>query len=139
MHVIKAFHVIAMVAWFAGLFYLPRLFVYHSSTTDTLGKTRFVIMEHKLYYFIMMPAALLTTLLGMVLAILTWPEVHNAAWFYVKIALVGLLWWFQFACGRWLYQFKQDKSPHGERFYRFMNEIPTLLLIAIVLLVYLKP
>lgn len=139
MHTLKAFHVIAMIAWFAGLFYLPRLFVYHSDTTDAPGKARFIMMEHKLYHFIMIPSAILTTALGILLAILRWPEVHNAPWFYVKIALVGLLWWFQFACGRWLYQFKQDKFVHDARFYRIMNEIPTLLLIAIVLLVYLKP
>lgn len=139
MHWIKAFHVIAMVAWFSALFYLPRLFVYHSSTTDAPGKARFIIMEHKLYYYIMMPAAILTTGLGILLAILMWAEVHAAMWFYVKISLVVLLWCFHFACGHWLKQFKTDKSMHSERFYRMMNEVPTVLLIAIVLLVYLKP
>lgn len=139
MHWIKAFHVIAMVAWFSALFYLPRLFVYHSSTTDAPGKARFIIMEHKLYYYIMTPAAILTTVLGILLAILMWAEVHAALWFYVKIAAVVMLWCFHFACGHWLKQFKVNKSTHSERFYRMMNEVPTVLLIAIVLLVYLKP
>lgn len=139
MHWIKAFHVIAMVAWFSALFYLPRLFVYHSTTTDAPGKARFIIMEHKLYYYIMMPAAILTTGVGILLAVLKWPEVHTALWFYVKIGLVAILWYFHFACGRWLRAFKADKSTHSERFYRMVNEVPTILLIAIVLLVYLKP
>lgn len=139
MHWIKAFHVIAVVAWFSGLFYLPRLFVYHSSTTDAPGKARFITMEHKLYYYIMTPAAIITIGLGIILACLKWAEVNTAMWFYVKIGLVALLVGFHFACGHWLKQFKIGNAIHTERFYRIMNEVPTILLIAIVLLVYLKP
>jgi len=139
MHWLKAFHVIAMVAWFAGLFYLPRLFVYHSTTTDAPGKARFKVMEYKLYYYIMMPSAIMTTGLGIWIALLSWAEIDTALWFYAKISLVILLWWFHLACGRWLKQFKSDNSLHSERFFRMTNEIPTVLLIAIVLLVYIKP
>lgn len=139
MHWLKAFHVIAVVAWFAGLFYLPRLFVYHVNTTDGPGKARFIVMEHKLYYYIMAPSAIIALLLGLLIAGLMWSTLYHAPWFYIKVSLVAVLVGFHLACGRWLKQFKLDQNHHSEQFYRITNEIPTLLLIGIVLLVYLKP
>lgn len=139
MHWLKAFHVIAIVAWFAGLFYLPRLFVYHVNTTDAPGKARFLIMEHKLYYYIMMPSAIIALLLGLLIAGFMWSTLCYAPWFYIKVSLVAVLVGFHLACGRWLKQFKLGQNHHSEQFYRIANEIPTLLLISIVLLVYLKP
>jgi protoporphyrinogen IX oxidase len=135
---IKAFHIIAMVAWFAGLFYLPRLFVYHAQANDAISLERFKIMEYKLYYFIMAPAALLTLILGMVL-ISTAPAYYlQAGWMQAKLGLVLLLIIFHFYCGKLYKDFQQNNNRHSSLFYRCLNEFPTLLLIAIVILAEVK-
>jgi putative membrane protein len=139
MHLLKAFHVIAMVAWFAGLFYLPRLFVYHASCDDEPGNRRFKIMEHKLYYYITTPSAIVTTILGLALFFLRYSHYSHTFWIYIKMGLVFLLWVFHLYCGHCLKQFKRDKNPHSERFYRLINEVPTLILISVVILSFLKP
>lgn len=139
MLIIKAFHIIAMVAWFAGLFYLPRLFVYHAKTEDMISIERFIIMERRLYYAITWPAALLTTILGLMLISYN-PEYYlKAGWMHAKLGFVLFLWIFHLSCGRYLRAFAHNANQKSQRFFRFFNEIPTLLLLAIVLLVVLKP
>lgn len=136
---IKSFHLIAVVAWFAGLFYLPRLFVYHAMATDTISLERFKIMEHKLYYIIMTPAAILTIILGAILASYHWSYYKTAGWFHFKLLLVFALIIYHVYCGKLIRQFKQDKNQLSTRFYRFFNEIPTLFLFAIIILTIVKP
>lgn len=134
-----AFHIIFMVSWFAGLFYLPRLFVYHAMSEDAISRNRFKIMERKLYYFIMTPAAILTAIFGLWLMALNLHIYWQQAWIHYKLMLVLLLYVYQVACGWLVQQFKHDCNPFSATFYRWFNEIPTLLLIAIVLLAVLKP
>ena len=135
---LKAFHIIAMVAWFAGLFYLPRLFVYHAQAMDAVSITRFKIMERRLYYAITWPAAVLTTVLGLLLLVLS-PYYLKAGWMHMKLTLVVLLWVYHLGCGHFLKQFSQDKNRRDAKFYRYYNEAPTLLLIAIVIMVVVRP
>lgn len=139
MLIIKALHIISMVAWFAGLFYLPRLFVYHTEAKDKISSERFKVMEKRLFYFIMWPAAFFTTLWGMLL-ISYYPHYYlKAGWMHAKFALVLVLWGYHFLCGHYLKQFLNGHNQHQARFYRIFNEVPTVLLILIVLLVVVKP
>ncbi|MDP3560935.1 MAG: protoporphyrinogen oxidase HemJ [Legionellaceae bacterium] len=139
MLILKAFHIISMVAWFAGLFYLPRLFVYHAETTDTLSLDRFKVMEYRLFYAITTPAAVLTTVLGIWLIAYNSSYYLTVGWMHAKLALVGLLWFYHILCGYYVKQFAHDKNSRTSRFYRVFNEIPTLLLVGIVILVVVKP
>lgn len=139
MLVVKAFHIIALVAWFAGIFYLPRLFVYHSDTKDQISIDRFKIMERRLYYGITWPAAVLTTFLGLWLLSFNFPYYLKAGWMHAKLTLIVLLWIYHFACGHYMKLFARDENLKKARFFRIFNEIPTLLLIGIVLLVVVKP
>lgn len=139
MLVIKSFHIIALVAWFAGLFYLPRLFVYHADTTDKISIDRFKIMERRLYYGITWPAGLATTLFGLWIINYNPSYYFHAAWMHVKLSLVFLLWVYHLNCGHYMKQFSKDVNKRSTRFFRFFNEIPTLLLVGIVLLVVVKP
>lgn len=139
MHWILAFHIIFMVAWFAGLFYLPRLFMYHAMSTDQISIARFKIMERKLYWIIMMPAAILTSVFGVWLLLLNWQVYLHQGWMLAKLSFVMLLWMYHLFCGQLLMQFKHDKNAFSSRFYRFFNEVPTLLLFVIVILVVVKP
>ena len=133
---VKSFHIIAMVAWFAGLLYLPRLFVYHALAQDETGRARFVVMERKLYYAIMTPAAIATVVLGLVL----WLAYGiGGAWLHAKLALVALLIAYHLYCARLLRDFRAGRNRHGHVFYRWFNELPALVLIAIVILVVVKP
>lgn len=136
---VKAFHIIAMVAWFAGLFYLPRLFVYHADTQDEISIHRFKIMEKRLYYGISWPAAVLTTLLGLWLLSYNSDYYLKAGWMHAKLSLVVLLWIYHLFCGHYLKLFAQNKNQKNSRFFRIYNETPTLFLIAIVILVVVKP
>jgi putative membrane protein len=137
---LKALHIIFMVTWFAGLFYLPRLYVYHAQCDDAPGRERFKIMERKLFYGIMTPGAALTVALGlwMVFAY-AWDLYAGTAWLHLKLALVLLLVAYHVYCGVLLVAFKQDRNRHGHVFYRWLNEVPVLFLVAIVLLATLKP
>lgn len=135
---IKAFHIIAMVAWFAGLFYLPRLFVYHAEANDSISLARFKIMERRLYYGITWPAALIATVLGLKLLYFNPFYYLNAPWMHAKLSLVLLLWFYHLAAGHFLKAFAQDRNHKSSRYFRIFNEIPTLLLIGIVLLVVVK-
>lgn len=133
---VKSFHIIAVVAWFAGLLYLPRLFVYHTLAQDETGRARFVVMERKLYYAIMTPAAIATIALGMVL----WLGYGiGGAWLHAKLTLVALLIAYHLYCARLLRDFRAGRNRHGHVFYRWFNELPALVLIAIVILVVVKP
>ena len=133
---VKAAHIIFMVTWFAGLFYLPRLFVYHAMSEDVLSVERFKVMERKLYYGIMTPGALLTLLLGLWLWL---GYAIGGGWLHAKLALVALLIAYHLYCGKLLSDFKQDRNRHGSVFYRWLNELPVLLIIPIVVLVVVKP
>lgn len=136
---IKAFHIIAMVAWFAGLFYLPRLFVYHADARDEISLVRFKLMEHRLYYGITWPAAIITTLLGIILVSYNWNYYLHAGWLHAKLLLVIGLWIFHLRCGAFVRKFKRNNCNQSSRFFRFFNELPTLFLIAIIVLVVTKP
>lgn len=133
---IKAFHIIFMVTWFAGLFYLPRLFVYHAMSEDKISHERFTIMEKKLFYGIMTPGALITLILGIWL----WLEYDfNGTWFQLKLLCVILLIFYHIACLKYLIDFKLNKNKHSHIFYRWFNEVPVILLFAIVILAVVKP
>jgi len=133
---IKSFHIIFMVTWFAGLFYLPRLFVYHAMSGDRPSIDRFKIMEQKLFFGIMTPGALLTVLSG---AWLWLGFGFHGGWLTAKLALVAALIGYHGYCGKLMFDFKRDRNRHGHLFYRWLNEVPVVLLIAIVLLVELQP
>ena len=137
---LKALHIIFMVTWFAGLFYLPRLFVYHAQCEDAPGRERFKIMERKLFYGIMTPGAVLTVVFGlwMVFAY-AWQLYSGMGWLHLKLALIALLLAYHVYCGKLLIAFRDDRNRHGHVFYRWLNEIPVLFLVAIVLLATLKP
>ncbi len=137
---IKAFHIIFMVTWFAGLFYLPRLFVYHAMSEDAISDQRFKIMERKLFYGIMTPGAVLTVLCGAwLLADYAWAAYAHSGWLHAKLMLVLLLVAYHVYCGRLLQAFKNGANRHSHRFYRWVNEIPVLFLVAIVILAVTKP
>ncbi|MFL9608651.1 protoporphyrinogen oxidase HemJ [Methylobacillus sp. Pita2] len=133
---IKAWHIVFMVTWFAGLFYLPRLFVYHAQTEDRTGSERFKIMERKLFFGIMTPGAVLTIAFGLWL----WQGYgFSGGWLHAKLTLVALLVAYHVYCGKLLFDFKHDRNRHGHVFYRWLNELPVLLLAAVVILVVVKP
>lgn len=137
---VKAFHVIFMVAWFAGLFYLPRLFVYHSTATDEPSIARFKIMERRLFLGITTPGGVLTTFFGLwLLYDYAWQANRHAKWLFLKLALVGVLWLYHVWCGLLMRDFARDRNRHSQKFFRVFNEVPTLLLIAIVILVIVRP
>ncbi|MCL5042436.1 MAG: protoporphyrinogen oxidase HemJ [Gammaproteobacteria bacterium] len=135
---IKAFHIIAVVTWFAGLFYLPRLFVYHAMADDQTSRDRFKIMERKLYRGIMWPSMVVTVALGLWLLKLA-PAWMQAGWLHAKLLLVALLIAYHFACGHMLRQFARDANQRGHVFYRWFNEAPVLVLLGAVILVVVKP
>ena len=136
---VKAFHIIFMVTWFAALFYLPRLFVYHADADDDISNQRFKIMERKLYYGIATPGAVITIALGFWLIHLIGYEILTALWLQVKIGLVALLVIYHIYCGKLLKEFKQDTNRHSHVWYRWFNEFPVFILIAVILLVELQP
>ena len=136
---LKAFHVIAVICWFAGLFYLPRLFVYHAQANDKESIERFKIMERKLYRGIMWPSMVFTIALGIAMIVKA-PDYYWAQhWLHAKLALVLLLVVYHFFCGYYRQQFANDNNQKSHVFYRVFNELPVLLLFAIVILVMVKP
>jgi putative membrane protein len=136
MLIVKSLHIIFMVTWFAGLFYLPRLFVYHASTDDREGNVRFKVMERKLFYGIMTPGAVLTIASGSWLWI-GWG--FNGGWLHAKLLLVAILIVYHIWCGKLLEDFRKDQNRHGHVWYRWFNEFPVLILFAVVFLVVMKP
>ncbi|MFM8454305.1 MAG: protoporphyrinogen oxidase HemJ [Gammaproteobacteria bacterium] len=136
----KALHLIFMVTWFAGLFYLPRLYVYHAMSTDTVSLNRFKLMERKLYYGIMMPGAVLTLVFGAgMLHAMGWAVYKHALWLHIKFVLILVLILYHIYCGYLRKLFFKDLNKRSHVYYRIINEIPVLFLIAIVLLAVLKP
>ena len=137
---VKAFHIIFMVTWFAGLFYLPRLFVYHKICKEQSGRDLFKIMEYKLYYYITTPGAILTILLGIwLIDIYGYAILLEWHWLQVKLLFVVVLLGFHYYCGKLLKDFANDNDQHSEKFYRLINEIPVIPLIVIVLMAVLRP
>lgn len=134
---VKSAHIIFMVTWFAGLFYLPRLFVYHALAEDRPSIERFKTMERKLFWGIMTPGAVLTIAFGLWLW-LGWFR-NASGWLHVKIALVALLAGYHLWCLRLLRAFAADRNTKSHLWYRWFNEVPVVILIATVLLVVLKP
>jgi len=139
MHWILAFHLIFVVAWFAGLFYLPRLFVYHAEASDFISMERFKVMERRLFHGIMTPAGLLATALGLWLLILSGTTLISQPWMQWKLILGIGLWIYHLMCARFLWIFKHNHNTHSDRFYRIFNEIPTLFLLAMIILAIIKP
>ena len=135
---VKAFHIIFMVTWFAGLFYLPRLFVYHAMTQDTVTSAQFKTMERKLYFGIATPGGILTILFGVWLW-LGYGIGAGSGWLVAKLILVIVLVVYHLWCGRMLQDFQADRNTHSHGFYRWFNEFPVLVLVAVVLLVVFKP
>jgi putative membrane protein len=134
---VKSFHIIFMVTWFAGLFYLPRLFVYHAMASDAPSIERFKVMERKLYWGIMTPGALLTIVFGVWLW-LGWFR-GSSSWLHAKIALVAILAGYHLWCGLLLRDFAAGRNARSHVWFRWFNEFPVLVLIATVLLVVFKP
>jgi len=136
---IKALHIIFLVTWFAGLFYLPRLFVYHADCNDDTSHARFLVMERKLFA-IMTIGAVLTAVFGIwMLAAYAWAAYRELLWLDLKLLLVVVLIGFHIYCGLLVREFRSGTAHHSHVFYRWINEIPALLLIAIVLLAVVKP
>jgi len=132
---VKSFHIIFVTSWFAGLFYLPRLFVNHAMVEDQATSDRLKLMEHKLYRF-------MTPLGGLALAFGLWLWLGygiSGGWLAAKLALVAGLVIYHLYCGKLLEDFKHDRNQHSHMWYRWFNEIPVLALFAIVLLVEIKP
>ena len=137
---LKALHLIFMVTWFAGLFYLPRLFVYHAMAADKIGIERFKLMERKLFWGIATPGAVLTWIFGgWMLYDYAWEAYGAAGWLRVKLALLVLLTAYHGICGKLLTDFKYDRNRRNHIWYRWFNEIPVIFLVVIILLAVLKP
>ena len=134
---LKAFHVIAMVTWFAGLFYLPRLFVYHADSTDAPSLERFEIMERRLFALMTIGGAATITL-GLIMIVAA-PAYLKMGWLHVKLSLVALLIAYHVYCRRLMRDFVRRRNTRSAKWYRAFNEIPSLLLIAIVVLAVVKP
>lgn len=135
---LKALHVVAVISWMAGLLYLPRLFVYHAvEPVGSEPSERFKVMERRLYRFIMTPAMYVAGTAGLWLSWSTYS--FRGGWLHAKLLLVVLLTIHHLLQGRWLREFAQDKRLHTQKFFRIQNEIPTLMMIAIVILVIVKP
>ena len=137
---LKALHLIFMVTWFAGLFYLPRLFVYHAMSDDEISQQRFKIMERKLFFGIMTPGMILTFLFGIWMLIdYAWLAYKSMGWLHIKLTLLALMVVYHYYCYRWLMDFKLDRNQRSHVFYRWVNEIPVLFLVAIIILAVVKP
>jgi putative membrane protein len=132
---IKALHIIFVVTWFAGLFYLPRLFVYHALTQDAAGRERFKVMERKLYWGIMTPGGVLTLVFGGWL----WSYGFSGAWLTAKLVVVAFTLAYHLYCGKLLLDFARDRNARSHVWYRWFNEVPVVFLAAAVVLAVVKP
>ncbi len=135
----KSLHLISVISWMAGLLYLPRIFVYHSENNNEIITTVFKTMERKLFYYIMTPAMILSWLFGLVLIHEIGFVQLSSLWLQVKLILVLILTGYHFYLGILLNKFKLDQNQKSSKFYRYINEIPTLLLIFIIFIVIFKP
>ena len=136
---VKSFHIVAVVCWFAALFYLPRLFVYHSQSSDSTSLERFKVMERKLYRGIATPSMIATIVLGFWLISYNLEGYFQGGWLHAKLTLVAILVAYHIYCGKLLKQFANDANTKSHVFYRWFNEFPVLLLISIIILVVVKP
>ena len=136
----KSLHLISVISWMAGLLYLPRIFVYHvENLKDKNTSLIFKTMEKKLYFYIMTPAMILTWIFGLILISSLGPEVFSTTWIKLKLLLVILLTSYHFYLSKLLGDFKVDRNNKSSKFFRIMNEVPTILLILIVFIVVFKP
>ena len=135
----KSLHLISVISWMAGLLYLPRIFVYHSENNNEIITTVFKTMERKLFYYIMTPAMILSWLFGLVLIHEIGFDQLSSLWLQLKLILVLILTGYHFYLGVLLNEFKLDQNQKSSKFYRYINEIPTLLLILIIFIVIFKP
>ncbi len=136
---VKSFHLIFVVMWYAGLLYLPRLFVYHSMSDDVIGLERFKVMERKLFAITTI-GGIGALVFGLWLLIdYAWATYWASLWLHLKLMLVAALIAFHVLCGKLMLDFRDDHKRHGHRFYRIFNEIPAIILIAVVILVVVKP
>jgi len=137
---LKALHLIFMVTWFAGLFYLPRLFVYHAMSDDTISNERFKVMERKLFYGIMTPGMIITFIFGIwMLTDYAWVLYSTTGWLHAKLTLLAICLIYHGYCWKWLLDFKHDRNQRSHVFYRWMNEVPVLFLVGIIILAVVKP
>ena len=135
----KSLHLIAVISWMAGLLYLPRIFVYHAEASHESQKNIFKTMERKLYNYIMLPAMLLSWLFGVLLIHSLGFTVFAELWMQIKTVLVVILTFYHFLLGKYLNDFAIDSSKKTSKFFRIMNEVPTIILIVVVFLVVFKP
>ena len=135
----KSLHIIAVISWMAGLLYLPRIFVYHSEASDSAQNQTFKVMERKLYNYIMMPAMLLSWLFGVLLIHSLGFNIFLELWMQIKIILVLILTYYHFLLGKYLNDFAIDNNNNSSKFYRIINEVPTIILIVVVFVVVFKP
>ena len=136
----KSLHLIAVISWMAGLLYLPRIFVYHvENLKDKNTSLIFKTMEKKLYFYIMTPAMILTWIFGLILISSLGPEFFSATWIKLKLLLVILLTSYHFYLSKFLNDFKMDRNIKSSKFFRIINEVPTILLILIVFIIVFKP
>lgn len=137
---VKALHIIFMVTWFAGLFYLPRLFVYHAMATDAPGIERFKIMERKLYFGIMTPGMVLTLIFGTwMLADYAWEAYSHMGWLHAKLTLIAVLLIYHLWCGKLVKAFKEDRNTRSHVWFRWFNEFPVAVLFGVVILAVVRP
>ena len=136
----KSIHLIAVISWMAGLLYLPRIFVYHVENINNQNSTNtFKTMEKKLYFYIMMPAMILSWIFGLILVSIIGFDILSTLWIKLKLLLVVLLTFYHFYLGYFLNKLKSNKNTKTSRFFRIINEVPTILLILIVFIVVFKP
>jgi putative membrane protein len=135
----KSLHLIAVISWMAGLLYLPRIFVYHSEASHDSQKYIFKIMERKLYNYIMMPAMILSWLFGLLLIHSLGFNIFFELWMQIKAILVIILTYYHFLLGKYLGEFALDRSTKSSKFFRIINEIPTIILIVVIFVVIFKP
>ena len=135
----KSLHIIAVISWMAGLLYLPRIFVYHSEASDNAQKQIFKVMERKLYNYIMMPAMLLSWLFGILLIHSLGFNIFAEMWMQIKTISVIILTYYHFLLGKYLSDFAINDNKKSSKFYRIINEVPTIILIVVVFVVIFKP
>ena len=135
----KSLHLIAVISWMAGLIYLPRIFVYHAESTELSQKTVFKTMERKLYNYIMMPAMMLSWLFGVLLIHSLGFSIFSELWMQIKSFAVVILTFYHFSLGKYLNDFAIDNNQKSAKFFRFYNEIPTIILILVIFVVIYKP
>ena len=135
----KAWHVISLVCWFAAIFYLPRLFVYHAMSADKISQERFALMERKLYRGNMTPAMIATWIFGLCMLLPNWDSYKTQVWLHIKLACVIALTVYHVACGRFRLKLIDNPNYKTHVFWRWFNEVPVFILVAVVILVIVKP